>query len=510
MPHAPSSRPRRPLAWAAPFVVAAACADAPTTPALAPRDAPSANATADYAQTLGFRRAVTVDRVRAHQAALQAIADANGGTRVAGTAGGDASEAYVHARLAAAGYAPSYQSFSFTFTGDRTPPVLQRISPPAATYAPGVDFATMTGSGSGDVTAPVYAVQLDFTPPIDPSMIGCAAGDFAGFPPGAIALLQRNGCTFALMAQNAQAAGAAGVIIFNEGNTPDRLGVVTGTLGPAPGVTIPVVGATFALGQSFALPVTNGPTGVVARLRVDFVSSETRTGRNVIAEAPGGDPARVIVVASAVDGDARGPAINATSGAAAALAIAEAYAGQDRTSTNRVRFVFFSGYAEGNLGTTHYLNALAPSDRARIAAVVGSEVLGSPNFGRFVLDATTAPAGSAAIRDLLTEYFGQAGLASRTLSPPTGSFGGSVLTPFALAGIPAGGLYAGTIEPKTAEQAALFGGTAGIAFDPCYRLACDTFANVSPSGLDQMTDATAHAVLLLSRRNLLKEPLAAP
>ena len=38
---------------------------------------------------------VTLDGVRAHQAALQAIADANGGTRAAGTPGYDASVDYV-------------------------------------------------------------------------------------------------------------------------------------------------------------------------------------------------------------------------------------------------------------------------------------------------------------------------------------------------------------------------------------------------------------------------------
>ena len=41
---------------------------------------------------------VTVDGVRAHQAALQAIADANGGTRVSGTPGYDDSADYVAAR----------------------------------------------------------------------------------------------------------------------------------------------------------------------------------------------------------------------------------------------------------------------------------------------------------------------------------------------------------------------------------------------------------------------------
>jgi hypothetical protein len=42
---------------------------------------------------------VTVEGVRQHQAAFQAIADANGGTRAAGTSGYDASVAYVKETL---------------------------------------------------------------------------------------------------------------------------------------------------------------------------------------------------------------------------------------------------------------------------------------------------------------------------------------------------------------------------------------------------------------------------
>ena len=53
------------------------------------------------------------------------------------------------------------------------------------------------------------------------STSGCEAADFAGFPAGNIALVQRGTCTFAVKALNAQAAGASAVIIFNQGNTPD-------------------------------------------------------------------------------------------------------------------------------------------------------------------------------------------------------------------------------------------------------------------------------------------------
>lgn len=495
-------------------LAAASCTDAPTAaPTLTPGDAPARNATADYAQSIGFRRAVTLAGVREHQAAFQAHADANGGTRVTGTPGFEASVAYVAARAAAAGYAVTVQSFSFEFSGDRTPPVLQRISPAPTTFVAGTDFTTMAHSGSGDVTAPVYAVDLQIPAVGVTQGSGCEAADFAGFPAGNIALIQRGGstatpsCTFATKAQNAQAAGATGVIIFNEGNTPERLGVINGTLGENPGVTIPVVGASFAVGQSLANGVQNGSTGVTARLKVDFVV-ETRTGKNVIAESPGGDADHVIVVGARLDGDVRGPAINATSGAAAALEIAETFAAQERSPTNRLRFVWFGGMAQGLVGSTYYVGQLAPADRARIAAMLGMEALGSPNFGRFVYDAPTGPAGSDAIAALLTEYFAQAGLTSAPRDVATGF--ASDHRPFADAGIPFGGVYGGSFEVKTPAQQALFDGTAGVAFDPCYQFACDTFANVSLAGLDQLTDAAAHGVLLLSRRNLVKSPLAAP
>jgi hypothetical protein len=66
---------------------------------------------------------------------------------------------------------------------------------------------------------------------------GCEAADFAGFPAGNIALVQRGFCPFATKAINAQAAGASAVIIFNQGDTPAREGLIVGTLAPAVATT---------------------------------------------------------------------------------------------------------------------------------------------------------------------------------------------------------------------------------------------------------------------------------
>jgi hypothetical protein len=53
----------------------------------------------------------------------------------------------------------------------------------------------------------------------------------------------------------------------------------------------------------------------------------------------------------------------------------------------------------------------------------------------------------------------------------------------------------GSDQVKTAEQAALFGGTAGIIMHPSYHTAADRLDNVNLKSLGDMSDAGAHAIL---------------
>jgi hypothetical protein len=197
---------------------------------------------------------VTLEGVRTHQAALQAIADANGGTRAAGTPGYADSADYVAETLVAAGYDVTLQPFEFTYI---PPSTLMQTAPITATYETG----QFTGSGAGTVAGPVIAVDLALGNsdwPADPSTAtsGCEASDFAGLDfsgPSDIALIQRGACFFSTKAANAEAAGAEAVIILNQGNSPDRLGLIVGTAAAFPdgspsNLTIPVVGASFAQG----------------------------------------------------------------------------------------------------------------------------------------------------------------------------------------------------------------------------------------------------------------------
>ena len=132
--------------------------------------------------------------------------------------------------------------------------ILEQVTPIPTVYSLGTDFLDgWTGSALGDVTANVSGVDFHFGLG-NTSSSGCEAADFAGFPAGNIALMQRGTCFFATKVQNAEAAGAVGVLISNQGNTADsgRQDAFAGSLAPFI-ASIPVLGLSYPLGEALAL-----------------------------------------------------------------------------------------------------------------------------------------------------------------------------------------------------------------------------------------------------------------
>jgi Zn-dependent M28 family amino/carboxypeptidase len=447
---------------------------------------------------------VTVAGIQTHLTAFNTIAQQNGGIRGSLDATHTAAANYVSSTLAAAGFNVTVQTFQFDFGGDLTPPEFSRISPNPRTFVPVRDFNTMTYSGSGEVTAVVHPVDLEI-PSIGGNTSGCEASDFAGFPAGAIALIQRSTCSFRTKALNAANAGAAGVIIMNEGNTPERRLNYGGSL-TAPSLNIPVIATSYDIGLELV-----GSPGTVVRIEVNAASTPV-TSSNVIAETGDGDPNNVVVIGASLDGRF-GPAINATSGAAGLLEIARVFGTQDRASKNRMRFIWFGAHPEGFAGASYFVSQLSAAEQAKIRAMIEIGPIGSPNFGRFVFDGDQAgsvfslppnPAvdgASGTIETLFNDYFANSQLAVSSAGWPMNA------RPFREAGVPVGGIMSGLSDLKTAGQASVFGGTAGVAFDPCLSLACDGLANISTTSLDQLSDAAAHIVLMLSRRDFVAQPL---
>lgn len=486
------------------IALVAGAATAVTAAVLAPpatADSSDKSDPAAYAATQGFRKAVSVDRMNAHLEAFQRFADEGGtGNRVGGTAANKASVDYVADKARAAGLDVTVQPFEFVYNADLTPAVMNRVSPDPRTYVDGTDFASMTYSPNGDVTANVAQPTG--------SALGCDAADFSGFPAGSIALVSRGTCAFAVKGANAAAAGATAVIVYN--NVP---GTINGTLSTPQSHSAPVIGTSQAIGQEWVALLSSGP--VTARVKVDRLN-ETRTTYNVLAETPGGDPDNVVVVGAHIDSVPRGPGINDNgSGSAGILAMAEALEGRD--VHNKVRFAWWNAEEFGLLGSRHYVSTLPQAELDKIALNLNFDMIGSPNAVRFVYDgdnsafpvgpgAAEGPDGSGLIEEVFHDYFADAKLPSAE----TPFSGRSDYGPFIEKGIPAGGLFTGAEGVKTVEQAAVFGGTAGQAYDPCYHLVCDTIANVNATTLDEMADAAAHTMLTFARWDFSKSPLVNP
>jgi Zn-dependent M28 family amino/carboxypeptidase len=431
--------------------------------------------------------------VREHQAALQAIANANGGNRYSGTAGYDASADYVEAKLRAAGYAVTVQEFNYLAFERLGASALQQIAPNAVTYVEGTDFGLITQSDPGDVTANVTAVDLQLGLG-NTSTSGCEATDFNGFPAGNIALLQRGTCTFELKAETAAAAGVAGIVIMNQGNTTavDRNNIPAVTLTANNTSGIPVLGVTYALGETLA-----GLAGL--RMRV-FANSlrETLPTSNVFAERIGENNDNVVMAGAHLDSVLAGPGINDNgSGSAGLLEAAEQLA--NITPQNTLRFAWWGAEESGLVGSTNYVNGLSQAEKDRIALYLNFDMIGSPNYIFMVYDADESgfdapvpiPPGSTAIEDLFESFYT---LKSEPYDDAEFS-GRSDYQAFINNGIPAGGLFTGAEVPKTAQQQAIWGGTTGAQYDPCYHQACDTFMNNSDHALEVNADAIGFALL---------------
>jgi Zn-dependent M28 family amino/carboxypeptidase len=445
---------------------------------------------------------VTLEGVREHQAAFQKIADNSDdpvypGTRAAGTVGYARSVEYVVEELEDAGYEVTLDPVEITFN---FPAVLRQLTPVEAEYETGV----FTGSGSGEVEGQVIPIDISLETGVDAvSTSGCEPEDFAPFDwsgPADIALVQRGTCFFGTKAFYAEQAGAEAVIVFNQGNAPDRVELIvadaTSVDEPIPGAPgpvthgIPVVGASFADGLALA---EEGSTAYV-----NVLPAETRTDHNVIAELPGRNPDNVVMAGAHLDSVTEGPGINDNGSGSAAL-LETALMMADVDPVNSLRFAWWAAEEQGLVGSADYVAGLAQEELDRIALYMNYDMVGSPNYIFMVYDSDQStfeapveiPEGSIAIEDLYESYYTAVG----EPYDDTEFSGRSDYEAFILAGIPSGGLFTGAEVIKTEQQEDIWGGTAGEQFDPCYHLACDTYENNNDHALEVNSDLIAFAML---------------
>ncbi len=459
-----------------------------------------------------LREAVTVPGIMEHEAALQRISTFNGGNRLSGAPGYDGSANYVAEQAAAAGLQVSRQNFDYDLDllADYTPPVLSiTAGGPARSFIPGIggtlfsegDFGSMygvavrrhhrAGVGGRHRSRPGHRPEQQQRLSGWRTTRGCRAG--------AIVLLQDdNGCSLGTKFFGAQAVRRRGDLLVRRGRR--RLDQRDRHLDP-------VRGGPPELRDRAGQRQAAGPHG----------PHRAHEGRLAAGDLPDLERHRGDARRRSEQRHRRGRAPRQRRRRPGhqrqrlRLGDDPRDRGADRARSkprNKIRFVWFGAEEHGLLGSEAYVDSLPESERDKIAAMLNFDMVGSPNFVRFVYDGDLsdsdppeggAPPASADIEQLFLDYFASQGLPTE----PTAFDGRSDYGPFIFAGIPAGGLFTGAEVLKTAEEAAIYGGKAGEPYDPCYHMGCDTIDNLDATALDQMSDAAAHATITLAQTKRL-------
>lgn len=432
-------------------------------------------------------KAITVDNVMTHLEAFQAIADANGGNRAAGTPGYEASAEYVEKTLRDAGYTTERQYFPFFYEMVHETS-LTEVSPdagPVENTPMSYSQPTPEGGVTGELAAPATAT-------------GCDAGAYAGANlDGMIALVSRGTCSFGQKAAAAHAVGAEAVIVYN-----NAAGPLNGTLGGVNPDSAPATGVTQKVGQALLAKMASGP------VTMSFVLDKTMEERetfNVLAETKAGRDDNVVMVGAHLDGAPEGAGINDNGSGSAGILETAVQMGKAKKLNNKVRFAWWGAEELGLIGSDYYVQDLVDNDPAEledIATYLNFDMIASPNhiIGVYDADESTyeapveVPAGSAETEDVFTDYFD--GINQPWVD--TEFSGRSDYSAFIANGVPASGLFTGADGTKTAEEVEMFGGTEGVTYDPNYHTAKDDITNINREALDIMSDAVGYATMSLA------------
>ncbi|KAF2688634.1 Zn-dependent exopeptidase [Lentithecium fluviatile CBS 122367] len=315
-------------------------------------------------------------------------------------------------------------------------------------------------SASGNVSAPLVIVNN----------LGCAAEDYPAELVGNVALIKRGDCEFGFKSAMAGAAGAVGALIWNR--VPGKLEGTLGLPGRPEGPYIPTLGLSDTQGADLVAAITSGAT-ITASLDVvtDIQNSSTV---NVLATTNNGNLNTRLELGAHTDSVAAGPGINDDgSGTIGILEVAKALS--KYKVNNAVRFGWWSGEEIDLLGSAHYVATLPATEQAKIRAYLNFDMIASPNYVYAIYDGDgsafneTGPAGSAEIEHFFQRFFTSKG----ENYTATAFDGRSDYGPFLEINVPSGGTFTGAEEIKTEEDAAMFGGTVGEAYDKNYHQAGD-------------------------------------
>lgn len=210
----------------------------------------------------------------------------------------------------------------------------------------------MNRSGRGEVSGNLVPVGLAFEQDIPVRSLE-----------GSIALARRGTITFEEKVRRATAAGAIGVVVYN--NEP---GTFRGTLGTTS--SVPVIGISKEDGERLEILISESRVGATLAVAV-----EVRDSRNVIAEKPGPGP-EFVVLGGHYDTVANIPgASDNGSGIAVLLTIARELRG--KSLPFGIQIIAFGSEELGLRGSRFYVDSLSSEERRQLLAMLNFDALGS-------------------------------------------------------------------------------------------------------------------------------------
>lgn len=462
--------------------------------------------------------------LESHLHRLSLIAAMNSGHRRVGSPGYKASADYVKnvledasavkTILKKAGLEIYEQDTPVKYFEMISDPTMEVVTPYEELFSPDADFRPLIFTGGGDITGSLVFLDPVIPPGAEPNTSddGCNAADFEGIDAaGKIVAIQRGRCTFQTKAENAQNAGAAGVLIFNEGQA-GRTSVFTGDLTSAAQLSIPVFAVSYDIAE--VLHRLTEDSEIIIHMAVSVIN-ELRTARNIFAEIPGGDQERVIMIGAELGSRTEVPGINDNgSGAAAILELANQITRKGFSFKNKLRFAW---WADNGLlaGSRRYAESLTYEEAQKIALYLNADTIGSVNYVLGVYDGDVSdtfgnaysiageagdlPFGTGEIEETFRSYFSSLGIDAY----PAAMYGDSAYYPLMFHDIPFGGLFTGTGGRKTYEQYAVFGGTPDGLYDPCHLNPCDDTGNVDLDALLINARALAHVLDIYGNKEVL-------
>ncbi len=220
------------------------------------------------------------------------------------------------------------------------------------------ETGTFDYSGSGDVTAPVQAVDVEFPPAgaAGTTDSGCEASDFAGFTrrqhrADPARLLQLRG-------QGRQRQGRRRLGRDHLQRGPGGPARSCSSARSATRRTSRSSGSATPTPRRSTQQITAGPVTLHVTTSTE-ADLEAKT-KNLIADTKQGNADETVVVGAHLDSVVAGPGINDNgSGSATILEIAEAMAEQKIKPRRALRFTFWGAEESGLLGSEHYVEHAA-------------------------------------------------------------------------------------------------------------------------------------------------------